>query len=143
MHIAASPDIGLGCGVPTPRARRPAAVDLAGLLPSWELHLRAERKIPGTVKSYGDGVRRFLAWAAASGRPAVLDRMSVTAFVADLLAAGAEPATARTRQLGLRRFSAWLAEEGEVDADPLLGLKAPKLDAKVVEPLTPSTSRRS
>lgn len=110
--------------------------DLTGLLPSWELHLRAERKSPQTVKAYGDGVRRFLAWAAAAGRPAVLDRAGVNAFVADLLEAGAEPSTARSRQLALRRFSAWLAEEGETDADPLLGLKAPKLDAKVVEPLT-------
>jgi site-specific recombinase XerD len=88
------------------------------------------------VKSYGDGVRRFLTWAAVQGRPATLDRAGVNAFVADLLDAGAEPATARARQLALRRFSAWLAEEGETDREPLLGLKAPKLDAKVVEPLT-------
>src|SRR3712207_7775401 len=128
MHSAPSPDIGLACcGV---------AVDLAALLPSWELHLRAERKSPETVKSFGDGVRRFLAWADGEGRPAVLDRAGVNAFTADLLAGGAEPATARARQLALRRFSAWLVEEGETEADPLLGLRAPKLDAKVVEPLT-------
>ncbi len=111
-------------------------VDLAGLLPSWELHLRAERKSPETVKSYGDGVRRFLAWADGEGRPAALDRVSVNAFIAGLLEAGAEPATARARQLALRRFSAWLLDEGETDADALLGLKSPRLDAKVVEPLT-------
>ena len=58
------------------------------------------------MKSYGDGVRRFLAWADGEGRPAVLDRTSVTAFVAALLEAGGEPATARVRQLALRRFSA-------------------------------------
>jgi integrase/recombinase XerD len=116
---------------------RGVAVDLAALLPSWELHLRAERKSPETVKSYGDGVRRFLAWADTEGRPAVLDRATVNAFTADLLDAGGEPATARARQLALRRFSAWLLEEGESDADHLLGLKAPRLDAKVVEPLTP------
>jgi site-specific recombinase XerC len=98
-------------------------VDLVGLLPSWELHLRAERTSPETVKSYGDGVRRFLAWADGGGRPAVLDRVSVTAFTADLLEAGAEPATARARQLALRRFSAWLVEEGE--ADRLLGSEHP------------------
>jgi integrase/recombinase XerD len=120
---------------------RGVAVDLAALLPSWELHLRAERKSPETVKSYGDGVRRFLAWADGEGRPAVLDRASVTAFTAGLLDAGGEPATARARQLALRRFSAWLFEEGESDADPLLGLRAPKLDAKVVEPLTPEQIR--
>jgi hypothetical protein len=39
---------------------RGVAVDLAALLPSWELHLRAERKSPETVRSYGDGVRRCL-----------------------------------------------------------------------------------
>jgi len=111
-------------------------IDIAALLPSWELHLRAERKSPQTVKSYGDGVRRFLDWTAEAGRPAALDRTSVNAFVAALLDAGAEPSTARARQLALRRFSAWLLEEGETDTDPLLGLKAPKLDAKVVEPLT-------
>ena len=88
------------------------------------------------MKSYGDGVRRFLAWADGAGRPAVLDRAGVNAFTADLLEAGAEPTTARARQLALRRFSAWLLEEGESDADHLLGLRAPKLDAKVVERLT-------
>src|SRR3954454_1367047 len=87
-------------------------VDLATLLPSWELHLRAERKSPQTVKSYGDGVRRFLDWCAQAGRPATLDRPSVNAFVAALLDAGAEPSTARAWQLALRRFSAWLVEEG-------------------------------
>ena len=110
--------------------------DLAELLPSWELALRAERKSPQTVKAYGDGVRRFLSWTTASGTPAVLDRATVTAFVADLLNDGAEPATARSRQLALRRFSAWLVEEGETTADPLLGLRAPRLDTKVVDPLT-------
>jgi hypothetical protein len=39
------------------------------LLGSWELHLRAERKSPQTVKAYGDGVRRFLAWCQADGPP--------------------------------------------------------------------------
>jgi site-specific recombinase XerC len=57
-------------------------------------------------------------------------------FVADLLDAGAEASTERSRQLAVRRFSAWLQEEGEVDTDPLLGLKAPKLDQKVTESLT-------
>jgi hypothetical protein len=38
--------------------RRPSP-DLAALLPSWELHLRAERKLPQTVKAYGDAVRAY------------------------------------------------------------------------------------
>jgi integrase/recombinase XerD len=66
----------------------------------------------------------------------VLDRPTVAAFIADLLDEGAEAATARARQLSLRRFSAWLAEEGEIEHDQLLRIKPPKLDAKVVEPLS-------
>jgi integrase len=113
-----------------------SAPDLAALLPSWELALRAERKSPETVKSYGNGVRRFLAWCADTGTPPVLDRPTVAGFVHHLLDAGAEPATARTRHLALRRFSAWLVEEGELPRDELLGSKPPKLDVKVVPVLT-------
>jgi integrase/recombinase XerD len=110
--------------------------DLAALLPSWELALRAERKSPQTVKVYGDGVRRFLAWCEQSERVPTLDRAIVAAFIAHLLDHGAEAATARSRQLALRRFSAWLVEEGEIARDELVGAKPPKLDVKVVEPLT-------
>jgi integrase/recombinase XerD len=116
--------------VATPR------LDLTELLTSWELALRAERKSPETVKTYGDGVRAYLRWCAEHERPAAIDRRQLAAFIDGLLEAGAKPATARSRQLGVRRFSAWLAEEGELDTDPLLGVKAPKLDTAVVEPLT-------
>lgn len=88
------------------------------------------------MKSYGDGVRRYLSWYAAGDHPPVLDRRGVNAFITALLDAGAEPSTARSRQLAVRRFSAWLLEEGEATTDPLLGTKPPKLDVKVVEPLT-------
>ncbi|WP_224099011.1 tyrosine-type recombinase/integrase [Mycobacterium avium] len=122
--------------------RKSPALDLASLLPSWELALRAERKSPQTIKSYGDGVRGFIRWCETNGHSPALDRDLVKGFVADLLDGGAEPSTARARQLGVRRFSAWLEEEGEVDTDPLLGLKAPKLDAKVTESLTDDELRR-
>jgi site-specific recombinase XerD len=128
-HSAASQDISVS-------RRKPPALDLGALLPSWELALRAERKSAQTIKSYGDGVRSFLRWCESEGRSPALDRELVKGWVAALLDSGAEPATARARQLGLRRFSVWLEEEGEIDSDPLLGLKAPKLDAKVTESLT-------
>lgn len=118
-----------------------ADLDLASLLDSWTLHLNAERKSPQTVKSYTEGVRQFLAWAAREDTPPVLDRPTVNAFVAQLLDAGAEAATARARQLSLRRFSSWLADEEEIDRDELLGLKPPKLDQKVVERLTDDQCR--
>jgi site-specific recombinase XerD len=105
-------------------------------LDSWELHLRAERKSPQTIKTYGDGVRRFLAWAEARGRAPSLDRHTVNAFVADLLDGGAQASTARSRQLALRRFSRWLADEAEIDRDQLADLRPPKLDVKAIQPLS-------
>ncbi|MGK2881345.1 MAG: tyrosine-type recombinase/integrase, partial [Mycobacterium sp.] len=122
--------------------RKPVPPDLAVLLPSWELALRSERKSPATVKVYTDGVRSFLKWCAEHGHTPALDRGLMKQFVADLLDAGAEAATARSRQLAMRRFSAWLDEEGEIDDNPLLGLKAPKLDVKVTESLTDDELRR-
>lgn len=117
-------------------------VDLTALLPSWELTLRAERKSAQTVKSYGDAVRAYFRWCESAGHSPTLDRTLVQKFVTDLLDNGAEPTTARSRQLGVRRFSGWLAEEGEIDSDPLLGLKPPKLDQKVTESLTEDELRR-
>jgi site-specific recombinase XerD len=105
------------------------------LTQSWQLSLRAERKSPQTLKAYGDGVRQFLAWCAQNDVPA-MSRASLNQWVAALLDGGAAASTARSRQLAVRRFSSWLAEEGELPADPFLGVKAPKLDDKVVEPLT-------
>lgn len=110
--------------------------DLAAMLDSWELNLRAERKAPGTIGAYVGGVRQFLAWCELEDRAAVLDRATVQAFVAALLDGGKEAATATSRQLALRRFSAWLADEGEIPRDELLGIKPPKLDSKIVLPLT-------
>ncbi len=41
--------------------------DLAKLLLSWKLALRAERKSPATVKSYAEGVLAFLRWCESTG----------------------------------------------------------------------------
>jgi len=102
---------------------------------SWQLALRAERKSPQTLKTYGDGLRFYLAWCAERDL-APFTRSTLNAWTADLLDRGASPATARARQLAVRRFAAWLAEEGEIDTDPFLGVKSPKLDERVIEPLT-------
>jgi integrase/recombinase XerD len=112
--------------------------DAAALLDSFLLHLRAERKSPQTVKTYGDGIRAFLSWCEKTS-PAgedLLTPATVNTWVADLLEGGAEAATARSRQLAVRRFSAWLAAEGEIPADQLARLHPPKLDTKAIHPLT-------
>ena len=110
--------------------------DLAALLPSWQLAMRAERKSPATIASYSEGVLGFLRWAQTTGIQPQITKTTVQAFTADLLDAGAQANTARARHMALRRFAAWLAEEGELESNPMLGVKPPKLDTKVVPALT-------
>lgn len=43
----------------------PSVRDAELLAESWQLALRADRKSPQTLKTYGDGVRFYLAWCAA------------------------------------------------------------------------------
>ncbi|MGZ4585065.1 MAG: tyrosine-type recombinase/integrase [Mycobacterium sp.] len=124
------------------RGARTRTLDLAALLPSWEVALKAERKSPQTIDSYLTGMRLFLRWCEQHGHTPALDRALVQSFVADLLDAGAQANTARVRQRAVRRFAAWLAEEGELDTDPLLGLKQPKLDVKVIDSLSDDELRR-
>lgn len=40
---------------------------LTALIGSGELVLRVERKSSGTIKTYGDGLRRYLRWCAEHG----------------------------------------------------------------------------
>lgn len=115
---------------------RERTLDLTMLLQDWELSLRAERKSPQTVKSYGDGVRAFLRWANDSAVSPDLSRQRLREFTDALVRDGARPATAVSRHLAVRRFSAWLTEEGEIERDQLLGVRAPKLDEPVTLPLT-------
>lgn len=115
--------------------KAPPPPDLTALLPSWLLSLRADRKSVQTLKVYGDGVRFYLRWCDRA-EAAPLERGSLRAWVAELMEGANRPATARARQHAVRRFTAWLTEEGELPADPFLGMTAPKLDTAVVEPLT-------
>ena len=70
--------------------------DLAALLSSWQLALRAERKSPATVTSYTEGVLAFLRWSELSGLKPEITKATVQAFTADLLDGGAQPSTARS-----------------------------------------------
>lgn len=109
--------------------------ELRDLLVSWELALKADGRSGQTIKSYTEGVKQYAAFAEAREADP-LNRATLRAFCVHLSESGREAATVRARQLGVRRFTAWLAEEDELSADPFVGVKAPKLDQKVVEPLT-------
>lgn len=109
---------------------------LVDLLPSWQIDLRAQRLSDGTIRNYVLGAKLFLRWCENNGVTPELTKANASAFLADLLDGGAQPTTARARWAALKRFSWWLAHEGERETDALIGLAPPKLDTKVVNPLT-------
>lgn len=113
-----------------------AAPDLSTLLPSWQTVLKAQAKSKRTLQTYTAGVESFLSWCDRTGTPAELTKVNAQGWIADLLAGGAQATTANTWLGGLKRFAAWLAEEGEIDANPIDRMSPPKVDSKVVTPLT-------
>jgi integrase/recombinase XerD len=109
--------------------------ELAALVPSWELHLRAERKSEGTMRTYLAGVDPYLSWCAQGGHEA-LSRASLQTWTMTFLDEGRSPATAKTRMQAVRHFARWLAEEGEVEANPFEKMRPPKTELPVVPVLS-------
>ena len=88
----------------------PQLPDLVALVPSWQLHLRAERKAAGALKSYLVGVTMYLDFCATHAVEP-LTRSALNAFVVKLLDGGAEASTARSRQLAVRRLDVRIANQ--------------------------------
>jgi integrase/recombinase XerD len=88
-------------------------VDLAELLPLWQVALAAANKSQKTIDNYTAGVTQYIRWCDTQQRPTTLDRRTVEEFTADLLKTRT-PQTARARQTSVRRFSAWLYAEKEI-----------------------------
>jgi site-specific recombinase XerD len=108
-------------------------LDITDLVGSWVIALKSARRSRSTLKIYTSSVDRYLQWCDDKGHPRQIDRGQVSAWIAEMLDAGAQSATAAARLAGVRQFSKWLAEEGEIPSDPLLRLTAPKGDM----PITP------
>jgi site-specific recombinase XerD len=109
--------------------------DLLGLVDSWVLMLQAERRTQGTIKTYLDGVRPFLAWCDEQDRDP-LASSSLQEWTVGFLTAGRSASTAKTRMMAVRHFSRWLAAEGEIPADPFKDLRPPKVDQAVIPVLS-------
>ncbi|MGO9030708.1 tyrosine-type recombinase/integrase [Mycobacterium sp.] len=110
--------------------------DLEALLPSWHLYMRSARLSPRTIVTYTSGVKSFLDFCERTGSPPQLTKVGAQGWVVDLLDGGAQPATATTWLGALKRYATWLEEEGEIPANPLIGMRTPRVDRKVTNALT-------
>lgn len=64
---------------------------LTALVVPWQLVLRAERKSPQTIKTYLDGVHRYLTWCSLHGAEP-MGRSSLNRFVIGPAISGDAPA---------------------------------------------------
>lgn len=106
------------------------------LIDSWIIALRAERKAVETIDTYRKGIRAYARWCDAGQLERELSRDRFQAYLSDLVAGRKlADSTIATRHITVRQFSAWLALEERAD-DPLLLVAGPKIDERVVLPLT-------
>ena len=102
--------------------------DLAGLLPSWRRHLRAENKSARTVQSYPRRPNSSgRSWP--TGMPTdvgELTRQHVEAFLEYLFDAGRSPSTVANRYRSLQQLFRWLDDDGRFPARPWTGCARPR-----------------
>lgn len=117
--------------------------DLAGLLPSWRVHLEAENLSPRTIRAYVDDGARLARFLAEQGMPteaASITREHVEAFVsAELERTSAT--SAATRYRSCQQLFKWLEAEGEVEHSPMTRMRPPRVPEQPV-PVLPADDAR-
>lgn len=112
-----------------------SVAEVRDLADSWIVSLRAARKSAQTVAVYQRSAEQYLRFCEASDL-LPMRRRSLDQFIADLMDNGREASTARSRLTGVKSLTAWLLSENEIELDPFTGVKRPRVDTKVLEPLT-------
>jgi integrase/recombinase XerC len=106
---------------------------------SFRRTLEAENKSPRTIEAYTDAVRLLATYCQAHGHSLVageLRRVHIQCFIADQLARW-KPATAHNRYRGLHAFFKWAVTEGDLEANPMDGMRPPQLPEQPIELIGP------
>src|SRR5919108_3395552 len=98
---------------------------------------------PATVEAYGRDLRSFVTWAERRGLagPEGGDRTTLRRYLAYLATAGKARRTIARRASAVRRYFGWLRRTGVLEADPSVGLSAPKGEARLPRVLRPDELR--
>lgn len=110
--------------------------ELAVLLQSWQLSLRAERKSAQTLKTYTYGAKAFIAWMREQPEPipvADVQRAHIAEWVTWLQDKELLPNTVNNRYRALQQWFNFLLEEEEIDQHPMTKMKPPKPEVPRVD----------
>ena len=124
---------------PAPVDRQLPRGHLLVLNRSFRRTLEAENKSPRTIEAYTDAVRLLAIYCEAHAKPLLageLQREHVQDFIADQLARW-KPATAHNRYRGLHAFFKWAVAEGDLEANPMEGMRPPQLPEQPIEVVGP------
>jgi site-specific recombinase XerD len=113
--------------------------DIRDELSRFADHLRAERKSPRTVESYGESAAQFVAYLVEHGlptRPDAIRREHVEGYLRDLTERERSAATVALRFRSLRVLFNWLVDEQELAESPMARVKAPTVALQPVPVLS-------
>ncbi len=117
------------------RVAVPGRMTFEEAIRSFELHLRAERNLsPHTRRAYLSDVRQFAESVGAASGPDTVRVDDVRAFLADRHRSQA-PTTLGRKLAALRSFFRFLVREGQREADPSVGIPAPRAARRLPNPL--------
>lgn len=119
--------------------------EVAGVLPSWLRHLKAENKSPRTIQSYEESVLQFARYLAQVGMPTDMTRIGrehVEAYEVSLFEIGRSASTVAVRHRSLQQFFRWAEEERIAVPSPMAKMKPPKIPERPVAVVPEEDVRR-
>jgi integrase/recombinase XerC len=105
----------------------------------YEISLQADGKSKNTIRAYLAAVDKLLAWCNEDGPsndPTNLSTRNLREFFVRLSQKGLKPASVAAHYRGLQSFYTWLLAEEEIDANPMAGVKPPRVPDSPVPVLT-------
>jgi integrase/recombinase XerC len=125
----------------TPRGTRSTVAAMAWQLEAFAGSLTGAA--PATVEAYERDLRSFVTWAERRGLagPEGVDRTALRRYLAYLATTGKARRTIARRASAVRRYFGWLRRTGALEADPSVGLSAPKGEARLPRVLRPDELR--
>jgi len=116
-----------------------------GSLLAYLRHLRLERGLAeqSTLKSYGYQIRTYLAFLRRRGRDATsASRDDVLTFLEKKRAEGQRTSSLFSAAIAVRQYHRFLAAEGITASDPTAGMRLPKFEQRLPDPLSEEEMRR-
>jgi integrase/recombinase XerC len=106
--------------------------DAAGVLDGFLGALRGRNASPGTVIEYRRHAGEYLGWIAERGVDwRAPDRATIRAYLAGLAERGLAPSSVGGRLAAIRSMYRHALRRGEIETDPLVGVRAPRRPARL------------